>query len=539
MEGREFNLETEANKFSGLEGRVDEVSQKGAELHSDMKGVSKVSNEVKAEGVLTEEEQDTSTEYSQAEKDAMGIDIKRSQLEELKAVNAEKSPTRALERKRNRAEGDATRLDLRIVDERAKSEKRLAKLEAERDQLIAEFNKKNDKLQKKADKDMDKLKRKIKKNIRSIAAELRRNPAVEDVRDLKDFAEAHNETFGIDGRLKEQSEKIRETRDEAVRDESVIDAKDRIAESKIDLDEKDDRGKVGQRRARLLRDQMTLKEEYQDKLASLQAKYKEEAKASSDKITNLEGERDSKVDIVMQLEEEIAVIERDKEILDDLKAEIREFDFSGAEKIMEDVEERAANSVSLEALEESKEGLSSQLDKVLDSLKTLGEALGLGAKEAEDAIAAAYEAQSEVLAAEKEAEENEKRSSHEEYVDELKAPFREVIAGVRQKEEGVDDFDLFGAALDKAKGFNKAVKSIDKSEKKLAKSLSKIEEIFAKLNGKLDAAAGEAYGKLDARTGSIETRIDLAQTMAETAKEENFPDESGFFKKVFSKIFKN
>jgi DNA repair exonuclease SbcCD ATPase subunit len=529
MEGNaEFNMETEANKFSGLEKRVSEVSDKGTELHAEKKDVVQASDEIKAEGVLTDEEKNTSTPFTETEQSALEAEAKGMRLEELKEINAEQAPTRPLERKRNKAESQATRLDLKIVDERAKSEKRLAKLEEERDELLAEFKKKSDKLQGKADKDIVKLKRQIKSKVRRIANELRNNPDLDELRYTRDLADAHRETFGGDARTDTESEVIREKRDSAKEAPSVQEATGRIQEQK---------DRVGERRAQLLADQDALRQQYQDKLNTLQTRFKEKEADSQAKVSDLESERDQRISEYEELDQEITKIEQIKEMLDDAKADMREFDFSGAADVWADVENRAANTIGLEALDDRTEGIDAQLGKVLDSLKLLGKALGLGVKEAEEVIEAAHEAQAQTLEDELTGEALEKWTSYSEHTEALKQPYRDIIAGVRNKEEGVDDFDLFGVAKEQAKEYDKTKAKIRKSKAKFDKAMNKVYGTYEKLSGKLNSAAETAYGNLGSKADTLSAKIDLAQSTAEAAQEGDFPNKDSWLKKTFSKIF--
>lgn len=529
----EFNLQEEANKFSNVERRAENVQALSADISTEMGDKARVVEEVKEDGVLTEQEQENTDQYTELEAAALDGDSRKDFLEEMKGINEDKESVRTLKKEKNGKEKELVQLNLEIIDLTNEINQKIEELEAEKEDLARDHDMEIFGMETIAEDEINEIKRKTRANIREVAGILRNDETVSTFREAKSKLKDVSDYFDID--KADVKDKIRAKRDEVAEAPIVDAAKEVIGDQKDSRD-----AAISERMQRLVNDEAVVRNEYQEKVEKLEERLGSEIEALQEQLEDLEEKRDEMAYDVMDLEAEIEDKQRLESSIKNLKTEIRRFDFSDAEAALADLESRAANSLSLEALETDQENLAGDLEYALSEAEKLGETLAASKEAAETAIREAYEAQAEELRKEKEAEEQAEEAVHNQLVDSLNRPFAAKIEELRAAEnleEGRAAIDLIMSTEGMTDAAKKAGTKIEKSAKALEKFKAKLEGTFAKLNAKLTVARGEAYATVDSKVDSVSKDIDTAKTIAQEAQDGNFQAQGGWLKRTFKRLF--
>ena len=538
---KEFGQGEEAVKANfDVEQSAKDLSEFSGSVSTKLGEKNRVIDEVKADGVLTEEEKDNVNKFSDLEQEVLEkgdkeeqMDSFRAQIEELKDINGDKESVRKLKKEKNGKEKELVELNLEISDLINELADKEAGLEEEMDNLAHELDMDIFGLEAVAEHEIDELKSKARANIREVGQLTRDTDTVSNFQAAKSKLREASEYFDLEKSA--IKEKVQAKQDEVVNSPEVNAAREVIG---VERDKRDQA--VNERRQRLVSDEAATRTEYQEKVDQAKGKFGSEINELKARITNLEEQRDNLVDEVMDLETEIEDKQRLENSIKSLKAEMKKFDFSEAEAAMSDLEERAANTLSLEALEPEQEALTTSVEYALNKAEELVDTLAQSKEAAEKAINEAYEAQAEELKQQKEDEQKAEEGIHTDLVDSLNAPLAAKLEELRKAEnlnEGTTAIDLIMSTEGMTKEAKKAKAKIEKSAKALDKFKANLESTFAKLSAKLTVARGEARVSLDSKVDSVSKDIDTAKTIAQEAQAGNFQAQGGWLKRTFKKLF--
>lgn len=538
---KEFGQGDEAVKANfDVEQSAKDLSEFSGSVSTKLGEKNRVIDEVKDGGVLTDEETNNENKFSDSEQEFLEkgdkeeqMDSFRAQIEELKDINGDKESVRKLKKEKNGKEKELVKLSLEISDLINELADKEAGLEEEMDNLARELDMDIFGLEAVAEHEIDELKSKARANIREVGQLTRDTDTVSNFQAAKSKLREASEYFDLEKSA--IKEKVQAKQDEVVNSPEVNAAREVIG---VERDKRDQA--VNERRQRLVSDEAATRTEYQEKVDQAKGKFGSEIDELKARITNLEEQRDNLVDEVMDLETEIEDKQRLENSIKSLKAEMKKFDFSEAEAAMADLEERAANTLSLEALGPEQEALTASVEYALNKAEELVETLAQSKAAAEKAINEAYEAQAEELKQQKEDEQKAEEGIHTDLVDSLNAPLAAKLEELRKAEnlnEGTTAIDLIMSTEGMTKEAKKAKAKIEKSAKALDKFKANLESTFAKLSAKLTVARGEARVSLDSKVDSVSKDIDTAKTIAQEAQAGNFQAQGGWLKRTFKKLF--
>jgi len=444
-----------------------------------------------------------------------------------------------LELQKNKKEGQLFKLAMAY----SKTEQALQqKMEAFKDKK-AEIEEKHAeqaaKATEKYEKDSEKIKNKSKGKIRKLASKLKKDSSVKEFRGKTQELNSLGGYFGFQ-RNEEMSKGIASKRDEVKEDSNVSNLIDQISAERSDLDEK-----LQERKQQLLAELANIEQGTKRELSQLKGSTLTELNELKQQLSQIEQERDKAEQEFSDLEAQIEDKQRLQNSVDLLKDELREFSFADGQKIMADLENRAANTLSMESLSADKENFEGQLDTIISSAEELEKALDEARQLAEEANNNSYYEQMDKLTEEKDGLKGEKEKSHNDLVRELNEPFAEAIEKARstsaeQLREGASAIELVSLLSSLGGEVKKAEKSINKSNEGLNKFVAKLEQRFAKLQAKLDKSKRQADHQIDSSVSLVSENISTAQIIAEEAKQGDFSqvaEPKNWLKKTFSRLF--
>lgn len=469
----------------------------------------------------------------------MSVEDKKAFLSELQSIAKEKSPMFVLELQRNKKEGQLFKLAMAYSKTEQALQQKMEAFKAKKAEIEAKHDEQVAKATEKHEKDSKKIKDKAKNKIRKLAGKLKKDSSVKEFRGKTQELNSLGNYFNFQ-RSDEMSKGIADKRDEVKEDSNVTSLIDQISAEKSDLDEK-----LQERKQQLLTELANIEQGTKRELSQLKGSTLTEVNELKQQLSQIEQERDQAEQEFTDLETQIEDKQRLQNSVDTLKDELREFGFAESQQIMGDLENRAANTLSMESLSADKENFEGQLESIISSAEELDKALDEAKQLAEEANNNSYLEQMDRLNAEKDGLRGEKENSHNDLVRELNEPFAEAIEKARstspdELREGANAIELVSLLSSLGGEVKKAEKSINKSTEALNKFIAKLEQRFAKLQAKLDASKQMADYQVDTSVAYVSENIFTAQTIAEQAKEGDFSqvaEKENWLKATFSKLF--
>ncbi len=513
---------------------VDQSKDTASNLYKTSKGMQ----EVQAEGVLAEDEKNDDS-YTEQEFKAMSVEDKKAFLSELQDLAKEKSPMFVLELKKNKKEGQLFKLAMVYSETEQKLQQKMEAFKNKKAEIEEKHKEQALKVTEKYEKDNEKIKSKSKNKIRKLAGKLKKDSSVKEFRGKTQELNSLGNYFDFQ-RSEEMSKGIAAKRDEVKEDSNVANLIDQVKAERNDLNEK-----TQERKQQLVTELASIEQGTKAELNQLKSSTLAELTELKQQLVQIEQDRDKAEQEFTDLEAEIEDKQRLQDSVDILKDELREFGFADGQKIMADLENRAANTLSMESLSINKENFESQLESIIHSGEELEKALDEARELAEEANNNSYSEQLIKLAEEKNGLKSEKENSHNDLIKELNEPLAMAIEEARST--STEELKVGSNAIDlvsKISGLDgeavKAKKSIAKSAKALDKFIMGLEKRFSKLQSKLDEAKYFADYQVDGLAQYVSENIFTAQTIAEQAKEGDFSqvaEPETWLKKTFSKLF--
>jgi len=518
--------------------RSENLTDQSKDVATNLYGIDKATQEIQAEGVLTEDEKNNN-QYTEREFQAMSVEDKKNFLAELQSLAKEKSPMFVLELQKNKKEGQLFKLAMAYSKTEQELQQKMEAFKNKKAAIEATHEEQALKATEKYEKDSEKIKNKSKGKIRKLASKLKKDSSVKEFRGKTQELNSLGGYFGFQ-RSEEMSKGIAGKRDEVKEDSSVSNLIDQISAERSDLDEK-----LQERKQQLLTELANIEQGTKRELSQLKGSTLTELSELKQQLSQIEQERDQAEQEFTDLEAQIEDKQRLQNSVDLLKDELREFSFADGQEIMADLENRSANTLSMESLSADKGNFEGQLDTILNGANELEKALDEARQLAENANTNSYYDQMDKLTAEKDGLKGEKEKSHNDLVKELNEPFAEAIEKARstsaeQLREGASAIELVSLLSSLGGEVKKAEKSINKSSEGLNKFIAKLEQRFTKLQAKLDESKHMADYQLDSSVTSVSENIFTAQTIAEQAKEGDFSqvaEKESWLKTTFSKLF--
>lgn len=521
-----------------VSSKSEKLVDQSRDLASNLYGVDKTMRNVQAEGVLADDEQNTDS-YTEQEFKAMGVEDQRAFLSELQQENKERNPLFILELQKNKKEGQLYKLAMAYGETEQKLLEKMEAFKKKKADIEASHNEQVAKVTEKYEKDSDKIKKKSKHNLIKLARKLKKNSSVTELRGKAQELASVANYFNFQ-RSEEISQGIASRRDDVKEDPAVVNLIDQISAERDSSD-----GELRVRKQQLITDLNNIEQKTKAETDQLTSSTITELDGLKQHLSQIEQDRDKAVQEFMDLEAQIEDKRRLQSSVDLLKDELREFSFADGQKIIADVENRAANTLSMESLSADKENFETQLDGIIAAGDELEAALSEARTLAEEANNNSYYDQLAILAHEKNTLKSEKENTHFDLVRELNEPFALAIENARSispdaLRQGESAINLISQLSVLGGEVKQAQLSIDVSFKNLNTFLTKLEERFFKLRSKLDESKRLADFGIDSTANHVSENIFTAQTIAQEAKEGDFSQvaESGnWFKKTFSKLF--
>jgi hypothetical protein len=513
---------------------VDQSKDAASNLHK----TDQEMQEVQTEGVLTENEQNDDN-YTEQEFQAMSVEDKKAFLSELQTLAKEKNSMFVLEIKKNKKEGQLFKLAMAYSETEEELRQKMEVFKEKKALIEAKHEEQTAKATEKYEKDNEQIKSESKNKIIELARELKKNPSVEDLRIEAKRLDSSFAYFGLQ-KTAEIGEAVAARRDGVKEDSNVASLIDQISVERGNLD-----AKLKERKEQLVVELASIEQGTKSELSQLKSSTLAEVTEIKQQLTQIEQDRDKAEQEFTDLEAEIEDKQRLQSSIDLLKDELRDFGFADGQKIMADLENRAANTLSMESLSADKESFESQLNTIINSGEELEKALDEARQLAEQTNNNSYSEQLVKLVEEKDGLRIEKENSHNDLVKELNEPFALAIEKARatspeELREGTSAIELVSLISNLGGEVKKAEKSINKSARALNKFLVGLEKRFSKLQSKLDAAKRLADNQVNGLAAHTSEKIFTAQTIAEQAKEGDFSQVAGsenWLKKTFSKLF--
>lgn len=530
IEGLAPEIKTEMKPMDDVAGKGESLLQSTKTGATELRDVVGTMDSVQKEGVLSDDEKDNANQYSETELKAMGVEDKKAFLAELQTVAKERGPKFAMELQRSLKEGKLSWVNFQREETERKLQEKMKAFSDKKDSLEASRDAKLTKTKDKYEKDDEKAQRKSKNKVRKLAAKLKKNATV------KEFS--HNVNAVVENyfqfeRTEEVSRGISAKRDEVKENASVADliaqVKAENSQFKVERDA---------RKQELLADLAEISDSFKQEIGQLKESTLTEVKALKARLAELEEQQYKLEDELVNLEDQIADRDRLQTSIDTIQDELREFSFSDASKTISDMENRAANTLSMDALSADKDNLHDMLETVADAAQKLEDELEIAMSQVESEIETSYQEQADALLAEKNNLTGEKQGVHNELVKNLNEPFAAAIERMR----GATDLREGSNAIEVVSMFSglggqavKAEKQIGKSAAALEKFKAGLEKRFTKLGTKLDKSKENAQLSADSRFDAINEVISNAQKLAEEAKQNDF---SGVQESWFNRVWK-
>ena len=518
--------------------RSENLTDQSKDVATNLYGIDKATQEIQAEGVLTEDEQNDN-KYTEREFQAMSVEDKKNFLAELQSLAKEKSPMFVLELQKNKKEKQAFKLAIAYSETEQKLQEKMkvfkekkADVETKREEKIAVATEK-------FQNDNKTIILESKDRNRQLASQLKKDSKVGAFRENTQQLNSAENYFGFK-RTDEIRQSVSTKRDEVKEDSNVTNLIEQISAEKNNLNEK-----LQERKQQLLDELANIEQDTKRELSQLKGSTLTELSELKQQLARIEQERDQAEQEFADLEAQIEDKQHLQNDVDLLKDQLREFSFADGQEIMADLENRSANTLSMESLSADKGNFEGQLDTILNGANELEKALDEARQLAEDANNNSYYEQMDKLAEEKDGLKGEKEKSHNDLIKELNEPFAEAIEKARstsaeQLREGTSAIELVSLLSSLGGEVKKAEKSINKSSEGLNKFIAKLEQRFAKLQAKLDESKHMADYQLDSSVTSVSENIFTAQTIAEQAKEGDFSqvaEKESWLKTTFAKLF--
>ncbi len=518
--------------------RSENLTDQSKDVATNLYGIDKATQEIQAEGVLTEDEQNDN-KYTEREFQAMSVEDKKNFLAELQSLAKEKSPMFVLELQKNKKEKQAFKLAIAYSETEQKLQEKMkvfkekkADVETKREEKIAVATEK-------FQNDNKTIILESKDRNRQLASQLKKDSKVGAFRENTQQLNSAENYFGFK-RTDEIRQSVSTKRDEVKEESNVTNLIEQISAEKNNLNEK-----LQERKQQLLDELANIEQDTKRELSQLKGSTLTELSELKQQLARIEQERDQAEQEFADLEAQIEDKQHLQNDVDLLKDQLREFSFADGQEIMADLENRSANTLSMESLSADKGNFEGQLDTILNGANELEKALDEARQLAEDANNNSYYEQMDKLAEEKDGLKGEKEKSHNDLIKELNEPFAEAIEKARstsaeQLREGTSAIELVSLLSSLGGEVKKAEKSINKSSEGLNKFIAKLEQRFAKLQAKLDESKHMADYQLDSSVTSVSENIFTAQTIAEQAKEGDFSqvaEKESWLKTTFAKLF--
>lgn len=530
---------SEMSGINTVARRSENLNDQSRDVASNLYGIDRATKNIQAEGVLTEDEQNNNSSYTEQEFQAMSVEDKRNFLAELQSMAREKSPMFVLELQKNKKEGQLFRLAMAYSKTEQALQQKMETFKGKKAEIEKKHAEQAAKATEKYEKDSEKIKNKSKNKIRKLAGKLKKDSSVKSFREDVQKLDQVQSRFHF-SRNDEISKGISEERDQVKEDANVANLIDQISAERNNLDEK-----LQERKQQLLSELANIEQNTKRELSQLKSSTLNELNELKQQLAQIEQDRDRAEQEFTDLEAQIEDKQRLQNSVDVLKDELREFSFADGQKVMTDLENRSANTLSMESLSADKGNFEGQLDTILNNAAELESALDEARQLAEEANNTSYYEQMDKLAEEKDGLKSEKEKSHNDLVRELNEPFAEAIEKARstspeELREGASAIELVSLLSSLGGEVKKAEKSINKSSEALNKFIAKLEQRFAKLQSRLDISKQIADSQIDSSVDSVSEDIFTAQTIAEQAKAGDFSqvaEKENWLKATFSKLF--
>lgn len=531
---QQFSSETDA--INTVDKRSDNLIDQGKDAASNLSDITKETDYVQKDGTLDEEKESNQSSYTRQEFQAMTVEDKKNFLSELQSVSKEQSPMIALELKRNKKNGELFKLAMAYSKTEQQLQQKMEAFQSKKADIKAEHDKQTAEITEEYQKDEQNIRLEYKDKNRQLAAQLKANQNVGAFRQNAQQLRSAESFFGVQ-RTDEMKQGVETKRDEVKDAPEVSELIQKISELPAELNEK-----LQDRKQQLLAEMAAIEQNTKQEMGQLKGSTLAEVNEIKQQLSEIEQKRDQAETEFADLESQIEDKQRLKDSVDALKDELREFSFSDGKEVMEDLENRAANTISMESLSADKETFEAQLEDVMNGVEKLNADLEVAEDEAVYSNRASYDKQANELDDEHNSLFEEKANSHEDLKKELNEPFAEAVERARTAtdlREGTNAIDLIASFSGLSEEAKKAGKKIGKSQEALNKFATKLEQRFGKLRDKLGRAENGANQEIYKSSNSIFDKIYTAQTIAEEAKAGDFSKVSveDWLKKTFSKLF--
>jgi hypothetical protein len=449
----------------------------------------------------------------------------------LQTVAKEKGPKFAMELQKSIKEGKLTLVNFQRGETERKLQEKMkafsdkkAAIEASRDAKLA-------KTKEKYEKDDEKAQRKSKNKVHKLAVKLKKNSTTKEFRENVNVVDDYFQFQRTD----EVSRGIMAKRDEVKTDPNVADLITQIKE--LNANSKADRDA---RKQELLTELAAIDSGSKQELGQLKSSTLQEVQALKKRLSELDEQQYKLEDELVNLEDQIADRERLQGSVDVLQDELREFSFADSQKVISGMEDRAANTLSIDALSTDKENLNNALDSVAETATRLEDELEVAMGQVESEIETSYQEQATTLQTEKDNLLNEKQGVHDQLVESLNEPFAAAIERMREAgnlREGSNAIEIVSMFSGMGGQAVKAEKQISKSAGLVEKFKTSLEKRFNKLGAKLDKSRAGAQLEADSRFDDVSEIIANAQKLAAEAKQDDFSGvQEAWFNRVWKKL---
>lgn len=518
--------------------RSDNLADQSKDVATNLYGIDRATKDIQAEGVLTDGEKDNSNSYTEKEFQAMSVEDKRNFLSELQSMAKEKSPMFVLELQKNKKEGELFKLAMAYSKTEQALQQKMESFKDKKAEIEEKHAEQAAKATEKYEKDSEKIKSKSKGKIRKLAGKLKKDSSVKSFREDVQKQAYVQSRFNY-SRNDEISKGISEARDQVKEDDNVANLIDQISAERNNLDEK-----LQERKQQLLTELANIEQGTKRELNQLKGSTLAELNELKQQLSQIEQERDQAEQEFTDLESQIEDKQRLQDSVDLLKDELREFSFADGQKVMADVENRAANTLSMEALSADKENFEGQLEVISDGITQLNADLAEAEDLAINANESSYADQLKILEDEEDRLLEERLTIHKDLEDQLYRPYVELEIESRALDLSKPK-EVYNMGKKRAEIYSKDVtkrvdREIFKSQTAVEKFTNKLMERFSKLKNKLETSRVDANQEVYSTVNAIDNNLYTAQTIIDQAKEGDFSqvaEKENWLKATFSKLF--
>ena len=531
IEGLMPEVKTEMKPMNDVATSGENLLKTSTSTATELRDVVGAMGSVQKDGVLGDEEKDNTNPYSENEMKAMGVEDKRAFLAELQTVAKEKGPKFAMELQKSIKEGKLSWIGFQRGETERKLQEKMKAFSEKKAVIEASRDTKTAKAKEKYEKDDEKAQRKSKNKVHKLAVKLKKNSTTKEFRQNMNVVDDYFQFQRTD----EVSRGIMAKRDEVKVDPNVADLitqiKEQNANSKADRDS---------RKQELLAELAAIDAGSKQELGQLKSSTIQEVQALKKRLSELEEQQYKLEDELVDLEDKIADRERLQGSVDTLQDELREFSFADSKKVISGMEDRAANTLSIDALSVDKDNLNNALDSVTETAAKLEDELEIAMSQVESEIETSYQEQAATLQSEKDNLLNEKQGVHDQLIKSLNEPFAAAIEKMREASdlrEGSTAIEIVSMFSGMGGQAVKAEKQLGKSAGLMEKFKTNLEKRFNKLGSKLDKSKAEAQMEADSRFDAVGETIANAQKLANEAKQDDFSGvQEAWFNRVWKKL---